>query len=281
VHKFLRLIICNIICTKTVGINLTQTMRNPTRRNRNIGTSKQGHGKNNKLTIADPRGILKSFYERLSNYEKIKKIINGHDFLFIIEATRETSKHACTINDIETIIEQIPKEDYGELKFIILRQPKRKEETLSLTWGRLIYSYEFEGNYFPAIILDAIDFTKKFKWTNKLSIDSQKELERLKEDGHEIENDGRNFVAEYKIENVRNTQLYRTLPHEFGHYAQYLELVERPGSEGEEFETWKARFDKYFEIKNTEKEEFAHNYAKKLKEKLIKDKIIPFEPKHG
>ena len=47
-------------------------------------------------------------------------------------------------------------------------------------------------------------------------------------------------------------------------------MVERPGSEGEEFETWKARFDKYFEIKNTEKEEFAHNYAKKLKEKLIK-----------
>lgn len=264
-------------------------MKNPTRRNRNIGTAKQGHGQNNKLTIPEPCGILKSFYERLVDYTKVNKTINGHEFLFIIEQTRETSKHSCSIKDIVTIIEQIPKNDYGNLKFIVLRQPKRKEETLSPTWGRLIYSYEFENEFFPAIIIDAVDFTKQFKWTNKLSIDSQKELERLKEDGHEIENNGRNFVAEYKIENVRNTQLYRTLPHEFGHYVQYLEFVEREYLEfientdyekvDAEFEMFDKRHDKYFEIPKPEKEKFAHKYADNLKTELTKMKIIPFDPK--
>jgi hypothetical protein len=254
-------------------------VKNPTRRNKNIGTSKQGHGQNNKLTIPEPFGIMKSFYERLVDYKKFKKTIKEHEFVFIVEQTREFSKHSCSINDIETIIEQIPSEDYGNLKFIVLRQPKRKEETISPTWGRLIYSYEFEDEYYPAIILDAVDFSKKFKWTNKLSIDDQKEIERLKQDGHKIENNGRHFVTEYKIENVRNTQLYRTLPHEFGHYVQYLEYVERPATEDENFKVWEERQNKYFEIPKAEKEKFAHKYADNFKTVLTNKKIIPFEPR--
>lgn len=54
------------------------------------------------------------------------------------------------------MITHIPSEDYGDLRFIILRQPKRKEEIISPVWGRLIYSFEFEHEYAPAIILDAV-----------------------------------------------------------------------------------------------------------------------------
>ncbi|WP_322518582.1 hypothetical protein [Chitinophaga sancti] len=103
-------------------------MYNATRRNRNIGTPKQGHGQNNKLTIPEICAISKTFFERLGNYEKLERTINGHDFILVIEQTRESSKHACSTNDIEKIIEQIASSDYGNLKLIILRQPKRKEE---------------------------------------------------------------------------------------------------------------------------------------------------------
>lgn len=254
-------------------------MNNPTRRNRNIGTAKQGYGQNNKLTIPQPCGAVKSFYERLVNYQKIKTIINEHEFIFIIEQTRTHSKHSCTVADIKTIIENIPKEDYGELKFIVLRQPKRKEETLSPTWGRLVYSYEFEEDNYPAIILDAIDLTRKLKWKNNLSIDGQKEIERLIGDGHKIENDGKYFVADYELENIRNTQLYRTLPHEFGHYVQYLEFVERPETDDEDYEIFDERLNKYFEIPTVVKEKFAHKYAEELIAELTRKKIIPFESK--
>jgi hypothetical protein len=72
-------------------------MRNPVRRNRNIGTAKQGFGQNNKLEISDSYRIVKEFYERLESYKKYKRTINGHNFLFIIEQPRKTSQHACSI----------------------------------------------------------------------------------------------------------------------------------------------------------------------------------------
>ena len=248
-------------------------MINNTRRNKNIGTAKHGHGQNNKLTIAEPYCTSKYFYERLYKYTKTKKVINGHEFVFTIEKVRDTSVHSCSIEDIQTIIEQIPESDYGDLKFIVFRQPKRKEEILSPVWGRLIYIYEFEDEYLPAIIIDAIDLTKKLKLSNKLTLEQKKELERLKNDGHEIINDGRYYIAELKKENVRNTQLYRTLLHEFENYFHYLELVERPSLNKQDYE---ERRNLYFKIPTIEKEKFANTYAEKLYSNLKSKNIIPF-----
>lgn len=253
-------------------------MRNPARRNRNIGTENQGFNQNNKLTISTPYGDTKIFHERLTEYFKETRIINNHEFVFVVEQTRENSIHCCSINDIEKIIEQIPSKDYGNLKLIILRQPKRKEEILSPVWGRLSYYYEFEGENHPAIILDSIDLTRRLKWNKKLKIDDQQEFERLKADGHAFEETKRDYIVNFEFNPSRNTQLYRTLPHEFGHYVHYLEVIERPEIENEEYEDWEKRFDYYFKISKDEKEKFAHKYADKLKEKLIEKQIIPFEP---
>jgi hypothetical protein len=221
--------------------------------------------------------ISKVFYERLGEYEKVTKIINGHEFIFVIEKAREDCRHACSVGDIEKIIKHIPIQDYGDLKLIILRQPKRKEETLSSVWGRLIYSYEFENDYLPAIIIEAINYTKKLKWSLKLSIDLQKEFDRLKSDGHNFHKDARYFVADYDLENVRNTQLYRTLPHEFGHYVHYLNVVVRPAAEDEPYEDWEQRNDFYFALPSVEKEKFAHSYADQFKKQLTESGIIPFD----
>ncbi|MGD1847907.1 MAG: hypothetical protein ACFB10_21135 [Salibacteraceae bacterium] len=252
-------------------------MHIPTRRNRNIGTSKQGHGQHNALSIPQPADTLQSFYERLDNYEKESRTINGHEFVFVTEATRTTSKHACTIDDIEQIIRHIPAHDYGELQLVVLRQPKRKEEILSSVWGRLIYSYAFEGDYFPAIIIEAIDYSKSLKWTKKLSPDDRKELECLQKDGHPIQEGKRHYTAEHQLENVRNTQLYRTLPHEFGHYVHYLEAVKRPGTEDEAFEAWEAREAAYFQLPTAEKEKFAHQYADDIIQALKAKGVVPFD----
>ncbi|UII21513.1 hypothetical protein [Fulvivirga ligni] len=87
----------------------------------------------------------------------------------------------------------------------------------------------------------------------------------------------RHYEAEYNIENVRNTQLYRTLPHEFGHYKHFLKEVEDPGSDDEPFEEWEKRYDSYFSIPSATKEQFAHQYADKLRKKLEESRVIPFE----
>ncbi|MGM5631426.1 hypothetical protein O2K51_11035 [Apibacter raozihei] len=179
-------------------------MYNPTRRNRNIGTAKQGSGQNNKLVIPGSTVLArKSFYERIGNHKKIHKNIKGNEFVFIVEETRKTSEHACTVNDVVTLLNEIPPQDLGELKYVIFRQPKRKEEILSPVWGRLIYSYDYENEYYPAIILDAIDYEKKFKWKKKLSIEDQKEISRLQQDGHKIIDNGKYYLADYELEYVK------------------------------------------------------------------------------
>lgn len=187
---------------------------NQTRRNRNIGTSKQGHGQSNKLVIPWPGSVMKSFYERLSKYSKTVRAIDGKEYVFVVEETRENSGHACSISDFVRILEHVPAEDLDGLNLFVFRQPKRKEQILSSVWGRLIYSYEFEKQTGPAIIIEATDLDKTLKWSKHIDADSQRELDRLIEDGHAFRDTGRYHETKYKLEAVRNTQLYRTLPHD-------------------------------------------------------------------
>lgn len=204
-------------------------------------------------------------------------VINGHEFLFFVEETRENCFHSCSVNDIVKLITHIPSEDYGNLRFIILRQPKRKEEIISPVWGRLIYSFEFEQEYAPAIILDAVDTHKKLVWSKKMTVDDQKEFIRLQEDQHVFTDNKKAYISPICIKPSRNTQLYRTLLHEFGHYVHYLEVVERPGIETEDDEMKEARDNFYFRLPKMEKEKFAHQYADRLKQKLTEEKVIPFD----
>ena len=256
-------------------------MRNNVRRNRNIGTAKQGYGLKNTMKIAQPlyRDDIRCYFERLEHYTKQKRTINGHEFEFVIETLNKDSFHACSIDDVARMIEHIPPEDYGEMKYIIFRQPKRKEKIISPVWGRLIYAYEFEDECYPAIIIEAANRNETLKWSKKLSVNNSLEFARLKADGHQFEECKRFFQADMSPKFVRNTQLYRTLPHEFGHYVHYLDVVEKPAIEDEEWEAWEQRWNYYHDsIPSAEKEKFAHSYADKLKAYLLDQKIIPFNP---
>ena len=254
-------------------------MKNPIRRNRNIGTPKQGHGQNNELVIPWVASTLKSFHERLGKYSKEFRTINGNVFEFIIEENRKDSAHACTVEDIAEILRHINPKNYGRLNLIILRQPKRKEEILSSVWGRLIYSYNFENECRPAIILESISTNKKLKWSKSLSSGQKKELKRLECDGHEIVADKRNHVINCSLDSVRNTQLYRTLPHEIGHYKHFLELVGEieDSPDNETYEDYEKREEKYHNMESSLKEKYAHKYADEFKSMLEKCKVIPFD----
>ncbi len=235
-------------------------MNNPTRRNRNIGTAKQGFKKRNRFDI--PCYYLhedKIYWEKLTDYKKVERQINGWNFTFIVEKTKKDYFHACTVEDLEMILQHIPSVYYRDLRTIILRQPKRTERIFSSVWGRLVFYYEFEGDGFPAIILESVKSGSTFCWSRKADIDTQKELERLQNDGFKFIENKRNYEINLTLENVRNTQLYRTLLHEIGHYVQYCEDEE-----------------KFDQLPTAEKEVFAHNFADKLKLELEEKSLIPF-----
>jgi len=279
----------------------------PERRNRNIGTSKQGHGRDNRLVIPERWSDSRSFLERLGSYRKVRREIRGEVFTFVVESTRKQTLHPCTIDDLAHLLQQLNPGDFPELRTIVLRQPKRKETILSPVWGRLQYSYTFEGRTAAVIILEAVQPGRMLAWPKKSSPDGEQELDRLRSDGHAFSETRREYEAPMALDACRATQLYRTLPHEIGHFVNYNQMVERPLSSlrqriaeieamdqdnslpddhplnqewnrlsDEEHSAWKVNWDRYWGRPQSEREVFAHRFADEAKARLERANVIPF-----
>ena len=59
--------------------------RDNTKRNKNIGTKKQGHGQDNRLTIPQPSDTSKYFYERFQEASVEYIQVHGREIPVIIE----------------------------------------------------------------------------------------------------------------------------------------------------------------------------------------------------
>jgi hypothetical protein len=233
---------------------------NPTRRNRNIGTSKRGHGQDNRLVISTCNRDAVHHYESLTKCTAVTRLLHRKPIIFLVERTRTDCYHACTVDDIAHLAQYIPPADLEGLELIVLRQPKRKEEILNPLWGRVAFYVEIGRHRGRAIFIEAVNLTKPMRWSKSLIPDYEIELERLRKDGHEITTTNRHHIVSSSLESVRATQLYGTLLHELRHHIDYSSNQEAFGR--------KTSHDK---------EAFAHRYADNLRQQLTKRKVIPFE----
>lgn len=249
----------------------------PTKRNKNIGTSKQGYGQNNELTIPYCVHFKKVYWERIKEYCFVKRTINSKEYKFIIEKTKKNYIHSCTVDDIANILTYVSIGDLDGINLIVLRQPKSKEEILSSCWGRLAYYAEINENEGPAIFLESVNINKSMKWDKSLSQDRQLELERLYLDGHKVTIGKKYINIELTKESVRNTQLYRTLLHELGHWVDYKQSVKEKSDKTNNGDSYLYYWELYDKKSSLEKETFAHKYAEKVYEKLLGIGVIPFD----
>lgn len=249
---------------------------NPTRRNRNIETKKQGHGRNNELVIPASWPEDSVFWERLSSPIAISRMVKSQELTFLVEPTRQGWIHACTVEDICQVLEQIESSHLIEIELIILRQPTRKQSILKPVWGRLAY-YAVTGQYSgTAIILEAMNPADRWQWPVSLTPDDEKELDRLREDGHRVTMDNRYHKIERTLASIRSTQLYRTLLHEVGHYVDWLTHLVNPSSASID-EAEEERIRTVWDAKPIqEREAFAHRYAAETRAELVNKGIIPF-----
>jgi hypothetical protein len=254
---------------------------NPLRRNRNIGTSKQGHGRNNQQTIPLLCHAERDWWENLGSHYILKKTISSVDFDFVVEETREGYIHACTVEDVCHLLSLLPPSDLSSLQTFVFRQSTRKQWSISPAWGRLAYFSDLGSagkrtrRRGPAIFLEAINPEETWKWGKDIGPAELLEVERLKHDGHIVEETARCFLFRSSPTSIRATQLYRTLLHEIGHWVDWLEKVERPATGASiPYETLS---DRYFARPYVERERFAHRYARTMRERLTKTKRIPFD----
>jgi hypothetical protein len=163
----------------------------------------------------------------------------------------------------------------------VFRQPTLKQALLKPSWGRISYYAElFEPGKAPhsprpVIFLDAVSVSKPTRWSKHLGPADQQELDRLSLDGHVVRHTSKSVLVQYSYSSARNTQLYRTLLHEIGHWVDYVTKVERPSDvEGADYSELVGR---YWARPQVDCEAFAHRYADSVRERLRTAGHIPFE----
>jgi hypothetical protein len=254
----------------------------PTRRNRNLGTRKQGHGRNNTMAIPVLCHDERIWWANLGPHSLVQRKLGSREVVFVVEEPRADCAHACTVDDICHMFSIIPKRDWEFLDTIVLGQSTRKQWILGPAWGRLAYSAEFgrPGNKprrsGPAVLLEAVDPVATWEWSRNLSPTDSVEVERLKADGHSLEDTGKRLVFRSTLQAIRVTQLYRSLLHEIGHWVDWLEKVVRPANLNSDLRD--ALEDRYFASSKQEREVFAHRYADSLRKSLVAAGHIPFPP---
>jgi len=245
---------------------------NPTRRNRNIGTSKQGRGRDNRFSIPWPDD--RHFADRLVNPVLVWRVVRDELTAFFVERPRNGYVHICTIDDLVRMLESLPREDLDGLRVFVLRQSTRKQVTMQSVWGRMSYASDLGDYSGPAVFLEAQRPVTSIRWPKDLSPEETRELERLRQDGHRISTDRRSHSIHTTLESCRSTMLYRTLPHEIGHYVDYQRIVLRPADSGQA--SVESLEDRYWSRPDDEREVFAHRYAAEVRERMQKMGQLPF-----
>ena len=217
------------------------------------------------------------FFEKLVDPVVVRSQVKDVPVVIIVEPTNPGFVHACTIEDIESTLRLLPSEHIEAISAFVLRQPKRKEQNLSPVWGRFAYWSDVREHSGPMIYLESQEIGRPFRWRKSLRPDGAAELERLRKDGHQIDFDGRRYAIRTTVETVRNTQLYRTLPHEVGHHVDYYSKVDQPA--GECFERWQELDKKYCSRPTQEREAFAHRYADEFSCRERENGTLPFDRK--
>ena len=226
-------------------------------------------------SVRDRFGEDSRYYERVSLDQVHHFEIGPKRLIVLYENLRPGYSYGCTPADVAHLLSLLPEEDVKGIDLISFRQPTRKQATQFPVWGRFIY-YAMIGPYEgPCVNLEAFDLSKTVEWPRKLSVDSQAELERLKQDGHLYEETKRSHRFIVTEASLRNHLLYRTLLHEIGHWVDYDSKTNRPTDMLDEDHD--VAFDLYCSRPSSELEAFAHRYATEQAAKLRLRESIPFD----
>lgn len=262
---------------------MTRAGWNPSRRNRNIGTKKSGHDRANRLVIPDRWSDDRIFWEKLRDPVVVRRPVGELELAVLVEPVIGGYTHCCTPDDVLAVAEMVPAADLGDLRLFVLRQPTRKQAVLSSVWGRLAYFAQFNARLSgPAVFLEAQELDRPWRKRASMSVDARRELERLRADGHPVEEVGGGYRWKVTLEAARSTQLYRTLLHEIGHQVDYLVSVERPRAafnpdDPASEDLWDTLSERYWAKPTAEKETFAHRYAAELGDRLRREGKLPFD----
>ncbi len=225
------------------------------------------------MNIPASRHDDRRFYEKVDDAIAVARTIGDCAITFLVQPVTAGCLHACTIDDVCHLLAHMPPGDITGIDLFLLRQPTRKQRSLRPAWGRLAYDADTGKHSGRAIILDAQQPGKSYRWPRSLTPENAPELDRLRGHGHGIEEDRRGFTVTPTLESIRTTQLYRTVLHELGHHVDYRSKITDLAADQADYD---RRRDAFFARPQREREEFAHRYADEQAARLRDEGVIPF-----
>lgn len=205
----------------------------PERRNRKLGTPdwawRDKPDAQEGFAVPWPTWEHRTPEERWTPDEIEQHQVHGRTVMVVAEKPRAGSAHVCTPADVCGIMGCLPAADVAGIGLVVLRQPTRKEDILRPAWGRMHWCVEFRGYNGPAVVLDAVDFSRpRLRWPRSLSPDQAQELQRMRQLGFTVAETRRGYDILLTPEQVRRWLLTRTLPHEVGHWVDLRRRVLDP-----------------------------------------------------
>jgi hypothetical protein len=179
------------------------------------------------------------------------------------------------VQDALRVLSMLPAEPVFDIDLVVLRQPTEKQRLLGSVWGRLGYWSTIGRYHGTGVYLDAQSSESTLEWPRSLDPAGEDELERLRADGFRVEAHSRGYRLHPSPEAIRCTQLYRTLPHEVGHYADYLACKRSLDLDGDEDRSAEL----YWTKPERDKEAFAHRYAEDFVREMKAKRLLPFPPR--
>jgi len=222
----------------------------------------------------DKYGLNTWYEERVEAATTEEHHIGENSITVLYETPYEGFTYGCSPKDAVHMLSLLPSDDWSMIELVIFRQPKRKQIQQNPVWGRMMYYATIGKRQGAAIYLEAQEIGSCLRWSRKLSLEDQLELGRLIKDGHEVDENRREYMLTLSQESIRNTLLYRTFLHEIGHWVQYEKetLDYNTALSENSFEAC----DLYFAHPPVERESFAHRYAEQVGERLRREGLIPF-----
>ncbi len=262
----------------------------PTRRNRNIGTAKQGFGQDNELSI--PNGCdwnyeWQAYWEKLGEYVVIPAELRGQKIQLVVERPQDGFYYPVTPWDVIRLLDHVDSNIWSGVELFVWRQPTKIERSLTASWGRIAYyatikEKEIEGT---AIFLHALPRDRlSFSWNKSLTPEDRKEMDRYREAGIDIRLEKRRYAFKTSPEADRYLQLFHTIPHELGHYDDYQRHARYFLHSESEFDESREENERrilegtpHYDLKPAhEKEVYAHNFSDRLREELKSSGAIPY-----
>ena len=174
-------------------------MRNPIRRNRNLGKTQGGRVTNGKAQEKPTRLFTQDIWTRLSE--------NKDKWQVFRENPSRNFYHPCSSDDYLSILMSLPDDLTDCVKAIVLRRTSKKDEKLCIEARRRYY----------CVIMNAFPQSNEMVWNKKPSTASIHHYAPWCENW--IEEKGQ-FKLIWTPEDVRRYYMYHLFLHEIGHINQ-------------------------------------------------------------